>query len=1122
MKHFLHSAVAATAACALMASLTATAAFATEPDSAQPAGAEPVTGNILAGKTPTTNSTHMIGSGDSTTPQVAILNPGAATDGDTSFDASESNLTKIIAGDETGGADNGYAGWNDVYLQYDLGEPREIAQIKLWHNGYANAVSTFKNVKVEVSDTDDFASAQALYGTQDWEETPANKLKPQIVAPDAPVTARYVRVWQKGHYIQNTNSSWKGYSNGVAFREIEVIAKLKNGETSPSVQQETRNIAAGKIPYVYGLAPTNIEAISDGKLDDDYAVHNSTGNRWLQFEYKNRYRIHKVVLKLEPGTYPSIRIGASDTSSSPGEGIYEESNVTVGDDPITVTVPEDQSVYGRDVRFTVNAGGDKSAKYSEVEIWASGASFDESRPEYRAPASRYDQLVWSDEFNGSTVDESKWNIIDGMANHAAIYNRGAVSIKKDGTDSYLAINTRNHGTTDALINAVGLDNYDGKPLNAKVTWSSGRLESKNKYSFQYGRMAVRAKPNDSKGVWPAIWMLAQDETGHDEIDVLEYLGQDPWTAWTTNHFGILGFNKQSSGHPNGSYEAWSQAFHVFEVEWSPEAITFFIDGNKAFSTTAGRDDGRDGMHARPMFPILETQIGDGWVGDVDYAKQETKQDSDFLVDWVRVYQAKDQEVTRFDDLDGTKPGKGAQPYRIAAASRTKGLAEASDGDKAWQNKNNFYYGGQPRYETSRLMRAAGAAGEQSLTYKVPKAKDAHLTAYYQTLAGETVNTSAGASGVSIRKALTDGANIDFRVETSPDGKQWTGFDRVKVVDNFIEMHPGYARTTFDAYGLPAGTNWVRVVFPELDGVSYVAGSGDRIAVSNTDVQLAKVTFLQERTDETDPEPEPTPTPDPQPEPKPEPTPEPEPKPTPEPTPTPMPDPQPTPTPDPAPTPDPTPDPQPEPTPTPDPTPEPTPEPEPQPEPEPTPTPDPAPVHDPQPTPDPVPVPDPQPTPTPEPDPAPSPEPTPTPSPKPAPQPKPAPKPGSKDKDSKGAKDPKDKGSKNSKGKHDSGSTSDASKRDQNGEDVPGQGDHRGDGQNGDGQNGDGQNRDARGGDKSNGNDGRRGGQPDVSAANVAQSSRIASTGASVLVVAAVVVLAVLAGGVMLVLRKRRS
>lgn len=348
--------------------ISVTCALAVSAAAAVAVAAEPTTGDILTGKLPTTNSTHLIG------------------DGDTGFGPTDSNITKIIAGEENGSAENnGYASWDDVYLQYDFGEPREIHSINL----------------------------------------------------TTPVTARYVRIWQKGHCIQNTNSSWKGYSNGVGLREIEVIAKLSDGETLPDAQ-ETRNIALGKLPYVYGLAPTNIAAISDGKQDDNYAVHNSTGERRLQFEYKNRYRIHEVVLKLKPGTYPLVRIGVSSTPASAGK-------------------------------------------------------------------------------------------------------------------------------------------------------------------------------------------------------------------------------------------------------------------------------------------------------DVGYTKQDTKQDSNFLVDWVRVYQSEGQPVTCFDDLDGAESGA----YRIAPASRTEGLTAVSNGDAAWQNKNNFYYGGQPRYETSRLMCVADATGEQSLTYKVPSVCDVHLTAYYQTLADKT-------------------------------------------------------------------------------------------------------------------------------------------------------------------------------------------------------------------------------------------------------------------------------------------------------------------------------------------------------------------------------------------------
>lgn len=186
--------------------------------------------------------------------------------------------------------------------------------------GMRNALNTFKRIKVEVSSNEDFSGANVLFGTADVEETAATKLAAQTINLTTPVTARYVRIWQKGHCIQNTNFSWKGYSNGVGLREIEVIAKLSDGETLPDAQ-ETRNIALGKLPYVYGLAPTNIAAISDGKQDDNYAVHNSTGERRLQFEYKNRYRIHEVVLKLKPGTYPLVRIGVSSTPASAGKDV---------------------------------------------------------------------------------------------------------------------------------------------------------------------------------------------------------------------------------------------------------------------------------------------------------------------------------------------------------------------------------------------------------------------------------------------------------------------------------------------------------------------------------------------------------------------------------------------------------------------------------------------------------------------------------------------------------------------------------------------------------------------------------------------------------------------------------
>ncbi|UVJ55823.1 glycoside hydrolase family 16 protein [Trueperella pyogenes] len=790
-----------------------------------------VTTNVLKGKIPTTNVPD------------TLKGEAEATDGSTAYKGDESGVTEIAAGEENKNLElNGWKTWKDVYLQYGLDAPREIREVRLYHNQYKTSISTFKNVRVQIATDDQFEKVVFDSDVADFKETKDKKGEPQVIPMPKPVTGQYVRVWQRGHYIESTSSDWKGMSNKVRFREIEVMATATEDEAK---QAAPRNIALGKVPYVWGLTPTNIEAITDGKWDENYAVHNTPGENWLQFEFKNTYDMKSIKLGLEPGTYDSIKAyvlnGPSATiSKSTGlpEGapapVYTVSKHKV-EGPIDIQLPGNQK--GSTVRFVVKKNNDSPVKYSEVEIQASGDSYDETDAAYVAPKSKYDTLVWADEFNGPKIDESKWNIIDGMANHGAIYNRGAVGIKKglegDKDNGYLAINSKNHGTKEALKKAVGWDPYPGQSLNDKQTWSSGRLESKNKYSFEHGRMAVRAKVNDSQGIWPAIWMLAQDETGHDEIDVLEYLGQEPWTAYMTNHFGVQK-HTYSKDHGTASiYEAWSQKFHVYEVEWSPEEITWFIDGKKWFSTKKDCTPSCDSRHTLPMFPILETQVGDGWVGDVDYNKRWTKQDSDFLVDWVRVYQKADQDRVRFDDLEQNRPADGI--YRLSPVSQDNVIAK-TDGEGPADNKNYFFYGGQPRYEDSRLI-SADKPGE--IVYKANGLNEVRLTTYYKTVPGYK---DRNGEGKSIRSVLT--GKLDFTIMTSADGKKWDSHE-LKVHNNFVEPSPAYARHTMYVRGLPADAAYVKIVFPKVAGVTYKHGGKD-VPVVSEDVQLAKVTFLQKK------------------------------------------------------------------------------------------------------------------------------------------------------------------------------------------------------------------------------------------------------------------------------------
>ncbi len=798
---------------------------------------ELVDANILLGLIPTSNQ--------------EMANPNFATDNDTqSSDSDTGAYTSFWVGEEDENLpNNGCENWQPGYIQYDFGKIRDVKQVEIYRNTYSGAHSTFKEVKVELSETAGFENPTVIFDTRDVPEQ--NRGEAQVIPLDAPVKAQYIRIWQKGHFVQNDIGFWKGMSSACRFTEIRVIAPVAPSEVPDELPTpptpNTRNIALGKLPYVQGLYPTNLKAITDGKVDDDLAVHNSLGERFLQFEFKNRYDIKQIKFKLEEGLYKSVKISVSTSPKNAGSTVWSKSDWTQGAEMVTVDLPSIKGNNKQYVRFTVNRADDQPAKYSEIEIWASGQNYDESKPEYTAPQSKYNTLVWSDEFGGDTLDENKWQIIDGMNNFAAIYNPGAVSVH----DGFLDISSKNYGTREALLEAVEWDQYHDAQLAENVTWSSGRIETKNKFSFQNGRVAVRAKVNDSQGIWPAIWMLCQDETGHDEIDILEYLGQDAWDAHTTNHYGILNKSKGSHSTYTVGYEAWCQEFHVYEVEWDPQQITFFIDGKEVMKTSRFRDI-CDAMHNRPMFLILETQVGGGWVGPVDATGQNTKQESSFLVDWVHVYQEEQQPVARFDDLADIHAGAGSDAYVTAPVSATAGLQEIhheKGGDMPlWQDKDSFFYGGQPRVETDRVSLAEKAEGQQALIYRIPDVKDVHLTTYYQTLSDGNYKFGFDTwySGRSIRKSLLGGKNIDFAIETSPDAKTWTRFAGTTVVDNYIDAHPGYARTSFDAYGLPEGTNYVKVVFPQLDGVQYKLRSGKAMPVLNTDVQLAKVTFLQKK------------------------------------------------------------------------------------------------------------------------------------------------------------------------------------------------------------------------------------------------------------------------------------
>lgn len=187
------------------------------------------------------------------------------------------------------------------------------------------------------------------------------------------------------------------------------------------------------------------------------------------------------------------------------------------------------------------------------------------------------QLVWSDEFSGSSVDTNKWNFEVNC-------NGGGNQEQQCYTDS-----SENAYVSDDTLKIVALPAEEG----AEQPYTSARLNSKYKGDFKYGRIEVRAKMPFGQGSWPAVWMMPTDEVyggwpKSGEIDIVEAVnlkaadaeGNPEAHVYGTLHYGRDAPQNSSSGKayalPDGANPA--DDFHTYTIEWQEGEIRWYVDG----------------------------------------------------------------------------------------------------------------------------------------------------------------------------------------------------------------------------------------------------------------------------------------------------------------------------------------------------------------------------------------------------------------------------------------------------------------------------------------------------------------------------------------------------------------
>lgn len=244
-------------------------------------------------------------------------------------------------------------------------------------------------------------------------------------------------------------------------------------------------------------------------------------------------------------------------------------------------------------------------------------------------------LTWSDEFNGakgSQPDPSKWTIMEdgsGFGNHEVeYYTRKPENI---------------HLENGNLVITARKESYTGKD-GVSRDYTSGRLETAKHFEQQYGRFEARIKLPKGQGIWPAFWMLGNDVHSKGwpacgEIDIVENVGFEPSKVHGTLHGPkYSGSQAVTAGYTLPDQARFSDAFHVFAVEWEPKAIRFYVDDQLyATQTPQSIPAGSRWVFDHPFFILLNVAVGGDWPG---YPDATTTFPVSMLVDYVRVYQRK--------------------------------------------------------------------------------------------------------------------------------------------------------------------------------------------------------------------------------------------------------------------------------------------------------------------------------------------------------------------------------------------------------------------------------------------------------------------------------------------------
>ena len=239
------------------------------------------------------------------------------------------------------------------------------------------------------------------------------------------------------------------------------------------------------------------------------------------------------------------------------------------------------------------------------------------------------ELVWSDEFEETELDETKWSYQYGTGASEGLSGWGNAELQ------YYTDREQNVFVQDGKLHIVAREESHGG-----MDYTSARIRTIDQGDWRYGRFEVRAQLPKGQGLWPAIWMMPTDAVyggwpASGEIDIMELVGHEPDVIHGTIHYGPP--HTYSGGSYTRATGDFSEDFHTFAIEWEYGEIRWYVDDVHYHTETTWFSQGHSfpAPFEQRFHFLLNVAVGGHWPGSPDHTTVFPQQ---MVIDYVRVYQ----------------------------------------------------------------------------------------------------------------------------------------------------------------------------------------------------------------------------------------------------------------------------------------------------------------------------------------------------------------------------------------------------------------------------------------------------------------------------------------------------